>query len=251
MAEYDATPSHCYILHRRAFRESSLIVDVLTQDKGFVAVVLKGAAKAKGKSIAANALAQPFRPLLMTLRGQGEMKNAFAWEDNGAPFSLQDKYLYSGFYINELICRLWPKHIEADELYALYVQSLKALASVQDKAPVDNTQLERILRRFELTLLNLLGFAVDCHYTADTGEPIAAQDFYLFDPSLGFTKALANFDNPNVTRQFSGADIVAIGELDFSSNTVLKAAKRLTRIALALHLGDRPLKSRELFTAIR
>ena len=47
---------------------------------------------------------------------------------------------------------------------------------------------------------------------------------------------------------FYGRDLLAFDRLEFTEDSVLQAAKRFTRIALKPYLGDRPLKSRELFT---
>ncbi|RLU03653.1 MAG: DNA repair protein RecO, partial [Ketobacter sp.] len=46
---------------------------------------------------------------------------------------------------------------------------------------------------------------------------------------------------------FSGQHLLAIEQHDYDEPEVAKAAKRLIRLALAPHLGDKPLHSRELF----
>ncbi|OPG75633.1 DNA repair protein RecO, partial [Pseudomonas ogarae] len=46
---------------------------------------------------------------------------------------------------------------------------------------------------------------------------------------------------------FNGAELLAMAEADWSASGALSAAKRLMRQALAVHLGGRPLVSRELF----
>lgn len=243
------TPEPCYILHRRPFRESSLIVDVVAPGRGLLGVILKGAqASSKGKSAA---LAQPFRPLLMAMRGGGEMKTAYTLEENGPVIPLTDKYLYSGFYVNELICRLWPKNIESDELFDLYADTLQGLLHCQQGESGDNIALEQVLRSFELTLLNLLGFAIDFCYTADDNNEILPKGYYQFNPGMGFTEVDIEIPNQQLSGLFLGTDILAIGALDFSAPRTLKAAKSLTRRALAAQLGPKPLKSRELFTSMR
>lgn len=252
MSAVDNNPVSCYILHRRPFRESSVILDIVAPGKGLLAVVLRGAqGGGKGKSIGNSALAQPFRPLLMTIKGSGEMKTGYAIEDNGASLSLQDKFLYSGFYINELICRLWPKNVDTDELFDLYRDTLSGLVNCQQLNGKDNVYLEQVLRQFELMLLNLLGFAIDFHYAADTGEVITSGQKYQFSATLGFTGVYAPVQCRQSQEVFDGSEINAIGALDLSDEDTLKAAKRLTRLALAHHLGPKPLKSRELFISMR
>ena len=46
---------------------------------------------------------------------------------------------------------------------------------------------------------------------------------------------------------FGGAELLALAEADWDVPGALLAAKRLMRQALAVHLGARPLVSRELF----
>jgi len=46
---------------------------------------------------------------------------------------------------------------------------------------------------------------------------------------------------------FNGTELLAMADADWSAPGALSAAKRLMRQALAVHLGGRPLVSRELF----
>jgi recombinational DNA repair protein (RecF pathway) len=46
---------------------------------------------------------------------------------------------------------------------------------------------------------------------------------------------------------FAGAHLIALRELDLADEAIAKSAKRLLRIALGTHLGDKPLSSRSLF----
>ena len=90
-----------------------------------------------------------------------------------------------------------------------------------------------------------LGFGIDCFYTHDTHQAIEPQLIYRFTPEQGFGLSLQQeqAEAPN----FTGESILAIGEGKYASLEILKAAKQLSRLALAPYLGDKPLKSRELF----
>ncbi|MDZ7903154.1 MAG: DNA repair protein RecO C-terminal domain-containing protein [Rheinheimera sp.] len=67
-------------------------------------------------------------------------------------------FLFSAFYLNELICRIWPADAQSDGLFSLYQQSLHNLARFQGDPPM----LQPILRQFEFALiLAELGIAVD------------------------------------------------------------------------------------------
>ena len=66
---------------------------------------------------------------------------------------------------------------------------------------------------------------------------------YRYREEKGFIASLVK-DN----RTFYGRDLMAFNSLDFSDESVRQAAKRFTRMALKPYLGNKPLKSRELFT---
>ncbi len=47
-----------------------------------------------------------------------------------------------------------------------------------------------------------------------------------------------------------GSTLIALSELDLTDSNVLEQAKVLMRRILKVHLGDRPLRSRELFDSL-
>ena len=88
-----------FVLHSRAYRESSALVDLLTP-QGRLRAVLRGA---RGK---AGSLARAFVPLEIELRGRGELKTIGRLESAGIPLLLTGEALFSGLYLNELLIRL-------------------------------------------------------------------------------------------------------------------------------------------------
>lgn len=236
----------CYILHRRPFRETSLIIDVVAKGYGRLNLVLKGAQSSSKSGIKSgtSALAQVFRPLLLSFSGNGELKTALSVEAGGPTAGLEDKFLYSGFYINELICRLWPQNIASESLYEQYTELLEDLLECQQLVSPNSHILEMLLRRFEFNLLIELGFGIDYFYTCDNGDEITPDKQYTFVAQQGFTVAIEQIAKG---RTYSGEAILAIGEMNLADPKVLKVAKQLARLALAPHLGSKPLKSRELF----
>ena len=239
----------CYILHRRPYRETSAILDVVAEGFGRLSLIIRGVYNSKNKS-KLGGLAQVFRPLLISFSGGGELKYVNTIENNGQPVELQQKFLYSGFYINELICRLWPQNIDSDELFDLYQQALTTLAEAQVVAEQAPTALEIGLRDFEINLLGALGYGIDCFFTCDTNDAIEPDQQYLFLPEQGFVLLDPYDPYAPCGTPFNGTIILAIGEMTFDSQGVRRAAKRLIRLALTPHLGHKPLKSRELFTSL-
>lgn len=235
-----------YIIHRRPYRETSAIIDVVCADYGRVHMVLHGAQSSSktGKKSLTSSLAQPFHPLLLSFSGGGDLKTATGIEEQAPAIELAEKYLFCGFYLNELTSRLWPQNLASNQLYPLYHTTLQTLIDTQHQAVEANALvIEVILRRFEFELLQLLGYGVDCFYTHDLQQAIEPDANYLFSPLQGFVLA------SEVTREpsFSGKDILALGQGNLADIAVLRLAKQISRLALAPLLGDKPLKSRELF----
>lgn len=221
---------YAYVLHSRAYRESSALVDFLTP-QGRLRAVLRGA---RGK---AGSLARPFVPLDVEFRGRGELKNVSRLEAAGIPNLLHGEALFSGLYLNELLIRLLPEQDPHPATFDHYAMTVLALA--QGRA------LEPLLRSFEWRLLDELGygFALDMDRL---GQPIAAAGLYRLQADAGL-EAVGQLQ-PGV---FHGSELLAMAEADWSVPGALAAAKRLMRQALAPHLGGRPLVSRELFMTLK
>lgn len=224
------TSQPAYVLHSRAYRESSALVDFLTP-QGRLRAVMRGA---RGK---AGSLARPFVPLEVEFRGRGELKNVGRLEAAGIPNLLHGEALFSGLYLNELLIRLLPEQDPHPATFDHYAMTVLALA--QGRA------LEPLLRSFEWRLLDELGygFALDMDRL---GQPIAAAGLYRLQADAGL-EAVGQLQ-PGV---FHGSELLAMAEADWSVPGALAAAKRLMRQALAPHLGGRPLVSRELFMTLK
>ncbi|MDE3735752.1 MULTISPECIES: DNA repair protein RecO [Pseudomonas] len=219
-----------FVLHSRAYRESSALVDFFTP-QGRLRAVMRGA---RGKT---GTLARPFLPLEAEFRGRGELKNVARLEGGGIPNLLAGEALFSGLYLNELLIRLLPAEDAQPALFEHYAVTLQALAA--------NRPLEPLLRAFEWRLLDELGygFALDSDLA---GQPIAPDGIYRLLPDAGLEPV--GQLQPGL---FHGRELLALAEADWSAPGALGAAKRLMRQALAPHLGGRPLVSRELFMTIK
>ena len=110
-----------YVLHSRAYRESSALVDFLTP-QGRLRAVLRGA---RGK---AGSLARPFIPLELETRGRGELKNVGRLEAAGIPNLLSGEALFSGLYLNELLIRVLPAEDPHPVIFEQYAMTILALA---------------------------------------------------------------------------------------------------------------------------
>ncbi len=226
----------CFILHSRPYSETSLILDVFSEEVGRLSLVAKGA-RSKGSAI--RGALQPFTPLFMKWSGRGQMPTLRHAEAIGLAIPLADKALYSGFYLNELLSRLLVTHLAYPSLFQHYINALVGLAQSNDPEPS--------LRGFEFCLLEALGYDIDFLHCAGTGEAIDPNLCYLFREQQGFIASLMK----NNALIFSGAEVQAFAKRHFTTESQLKAAKRFTRLALQPYLGEKPLKSRELFIKLR
>ncbi|QIZ77498.1 DNA repair protein RecO [Ferrimonas lipolytica] len=226
--------SRAYLLHARPYKESSLLLDLLTEDHGRIAAV----ARIGGKTGAAKkAQLQPFRPLKVGLSGRSTLRNLAQLEAPSMPLPLTGTALYSGLYLNELCQRTLPEWQECATLFEQYQQSLIALAS--------EAQAEANLRYFELALLQHLGQIPALEYDASS-QPLSTSANYLWQAGQGFIATI----QPN-HRAVSGAMLLAWSDHQLLELEHLRQAKHLIRALLQPLLGNKPLHSRTLFNRQR
>jgi DNA repair protein RecO (recombination protein O) len=226
-----------YILHSRPYRDTSLILEVFTMEQGRLSLVAKGARRrARGGSHAA--LLQPFLPLLLSFVGRSELKTLTHVEAAGRGPALVGERLFSGMYLNELLVRLLHRHDPHPALFAAYGGALQALSEAGEPDPV--------LRRFEWRLLEDLGYSFPLAADGQSGEALRGDAWYGYLPEAGLVELGGAHDSNRPA--YRGEDLLALSRGEFDG-PVRQVAKRLMREALATHLGDAPLKSRELFRA--
>lgn len=226
---------NAHVLHRRPYRETSFIVDFFTAELGRVSAVAKGVRSAKSDR---RSLLQPFQALRIQLSGKSDLKNLIQLESAGTMTSLQGVNLYCAFYVNELTNRVLPTGVETPDLYHHYGETLLGLKQNPDSP-------EQVLRQYELALLQELGVMPDFTLEADTQQAISPHSTYELIPEMGLCAVKVSS-----SRSFTGAELLALSQGEFDPVS-LAAAKRLCRIALKPFLGEKPLKSRELFLASR
>jgi len=211
-----------YVLHSRPYRETSLLVDLLTLEHGRVSLVARGARKSGSRL---RATLQPFQSLQVDWQGRTELKTLRTAEPVESLLMLQGRSLLCGLYLNELLQRLLRPLDPYPRLFVYYRYALNELRLGRD--------LEGALRTFERQLLEQLGFALDLR----TLQP--GQD-YCLDPERGLVAGSG-------AEAYPAEHLLAIAEDRYDDPAVRRSAKRLMRNRLTPLLGDRPLRSRELF----
>jgi DNA repair protein RecO (recombination protein O) len=222
-----------FVLHRRAFRETSALVELFTREHGRVGLVARGV---RGKRARNAGVLQPFSRLSVSWSAQGELGTLTGVEAAGPVRGLSGRRLASGFYLNELILRLTRREDPLPELFDRYAETLAALAGGAGEAPV--------LRLFERDLLAALGYGLQLE-TDTTGARVTDDRHYRYELEHG--PVPVGGAQPGMLH-LSGASLLALASGHFGDADTEREALRLTRAALRLYLGDRPLKSRELLT---
>jgi DNA repair protein RecO (recombination protein O) len=228
-----------YVLHRRDYGDTSLLLEVFSATDGRLPMVAKGARRARRAGTGQGALLQPFVPLLLSWTGRGEVKTLTRAEPAARASALVGDALYCGFYLNELLVRLLGRQDADQVIFAAYQAALAALAAGADA--------DTPLRRFELTLLGQLGYRPPLDRDAEGGNPVQAEQRYVVDPERGPVIAVPTDDRDSI----AGATLLALRAGTPLSAAAAREARGLLRRLLAPHLGDRPLQSRALFAARR
>jgi len=225
-----------YILHHRAFRDTSQILEIITPEHGRLSLMSRGSRGAKSRL---KSILQPFRPLLIGWSGKGEMPTLTAAEPQAVKnLNLTGKALPSAFYINELIMKLFHKHDVNQRIYYLYESIVRLLS--------DKHEIEPILRSFEKQLLEELGFGLNLSLNAESGEAVDVNEEYAYYLEHGPVNVKTVYDESYILK-LSGKSLLDLDANTLNSAQSLKDAKRLMRVILNYYLEGKPIKSRELF----
>ena len=224
-----------FILHTIPYRETSLLVDIFTLNHGRLRCVAKGFRKPNKKGIAKTLF--PYTEHHFQWQGRGELKTLIQADPIQAPVFLKQESLFVGLYINELLYKLLHQNDPHQSLYEFYRQLMTQQSTSEIQQPV--------LRRFEMLLLEELGYGLVLDAEAETGQAVSAESLYYYIPDQGL-KLIQDQTADNL-HAFSGADIMALGQGQLEQQSVLRAAKKLTRQVIDFYLDGKELNSRELY----
>lgn len=224
-----------FILHTIPYRETSLLVDIFTLNHGRLRCVAKGFRKPNKKGIAKTLF--PYTEHHFQWQGRGELKTLIQADPIQAPVFLKQESLFVGLYINEVLYKLLHQNDSHPSLYDFYHQLMAQLSSSAIE--------QAVLRRFEILLLEELGYGLVLDAEAETGQAVSAEHLYYYIPDQGLK--LIQDQNANKTHALSGADIIALSQGQLEQKSVLRTAKQLTRRVIDFYLDGKALNSRELY----
>lgn len=226
MAKVDLTPA--FLIHRRAFKDSSLLLDFFTQEYGRIRLVGRGSRKSKTPL-------QMFQQLNISFSGRSELKTLTGWEVDDQPRNLLSETLILGMYANELIARLLQEQDPHPELFEVYKQFIRQLANLEKQSH------SWLLRIFENNLLSELGYGFDFKMDVN-GNDIDENRYYDYQLQSGFLLNSTGKISGNTIRLLSVEDVSKLPNAE-----QLKLCRNLNRARLQPLLGDKPLQSRFLF----
>ena len=222
---------HGYLIHHRKYREKSHIVHLFTQEYGRVDGVLRQTPPPQ------------YQPIRLQASGKSELKNFTKLEILNQPVFFHGDAFFAGFYLNEIILRLCLLEEAMPQTFQQYQLILLQLQQLANHAQAD-IFLRQILRQFEHVLLQELGYAIDFAVDANQQE-IQPLQHYQFQLTDGFLPVLSAS-----RATLAGASIVSMQSYeqgqDFSHEQ-LQLLTKLYRQMISALLGDRPLKSRQLW----
>lgn len=220
-----------FLLHQRPYSNTSVMAEMFTLDKGRISVIARGAKKPKSKFFG---VLSPFSKLRITFRGRSDLKTLTNVDKEDIFSDSFSKLSYTLLYINELLIKILPQGAPQEDLFNLYDKFLL-------EAKISK-EIDLVLRKFELNLLEILGYGINFMTDVDFGNKIDEKKSYDFVPELGFKESINGL--------FEGSEIISISKMSFEGINK-KKFKSLTTMAIGYSLDGGDLKSRQIFKTLK
>ena len=230
-ARHDAQPA--FVLHSYPYRETSLVLEVFTENHGRVALVARGARRPRS---ALRGVLLAFQPLLLSWAGKSELRTLHKAEWRGGLPQLKGVSLLCGFYLNELIVKLLARDDPHENLYQAYFHTLSALGNGGDQAAT--------LRRFEKHLLKELGYALTLDHDVANGEPIRPDRNYQYLIERGPVHSTGSTAENRL--ELTGVTLLDMLRDDYSNPVTMQQSKALMRVLINHYIGNQTLNTRQL-----
>lgn len=233
------TAQPAFVLHSRPWRETSLLVEVLTADYGRMGLVARGVTVPKNHVL--RAALQPLQAIRVDAVQQGELARLVSAEAVDAAPRLLGEAMLAAFYINELALRLVPRDDPQGDLFGVYARTRERLRMGEP--------LAWTLRRYERDLLEALGvgFAFDMD---GEGSPIDPAARYRIDPEQGPQRLVSDRGAGDRAQAATGRALLQLGADTMPSREDMASLRRVMRGVIAHHVGPRGLASWEMLASL-
>jgi DNA repair protein RecO (recombination protein O) len=209
-----------------------MILQLLTRSSGRVSCIAKGVLR-KGSKL--SGVLEPVCLLQIETKGKSSLQTLTNAEVSYRHPELVKDRLFALFYMNELIVKLTVENDSLANLFEHYSRSIESLSEEED--------IEPVLRAFEVSLLNELGFGLNLTSDCESGKRITAESYYVYDLESGAKK----ISMASETLAIKGSTLLALAGRRRYQVEEAREAKQLMRRVIQRHLGDRKIESRELF----
>jgi DNA repair protein RecO (recombination protein O) len=250
-----ATAEAAYVLHQYDWSESSLIIDLFTRESGRLVVVAKGAKRPYSQL---RPVLLPFqrllvgvsRPPLHAPADASEVQTLRSAEWAGGPVLPAGASLFAGFYLNELLMRLLPRHDPHPALFDDYAQALARLVAAPGVASAT-------LRAFELVLLREIGLLPELDLETPSQQPVHEGRRYELRPQVGVVECSAGampsaaLDGRTLLALDRAASARGFDALARASEAEASALKAALQGLLHYHLGTTSLRSRDVLRGLQ
>ncbi|RLA08803.1 MAG: DNA repair protein RecO [Gammaproteobacteria bacterium] len=222
----------CFIMHHINYGNNSKILKLLSRDYGMISLLAKGAKQSKKHKFLC---LQPFTALAVSYRDNQKLSVASKWEATDNRYHrLKGVKLMSAIYLNELIYRLLPHSLGCPVIFYLYKNTLKDLNQ--------NINIHQVLRNFEFSLIEFLGFGLDFSYDFKNTEPIKKDCFYHIFPQRGVTIA---YDKKLLS--YSGSIILQLLQKKYDVAVNYWQIKEIAKTLIRPHLTKQLLSINNVF----
>lgn len=228
-----------FVLHARPWRETSLLVEVLSANHGRVGLVARGVQGPRRHAL--RAALQPLQSIRFDAVQRGDLAQLRGAEAMDAAPRLFGEGMVSAFYLNELTLRLLPRGDEVPELFLAYAATRERLRQGEP--------LAWTLRRYERDLLESLGIGFDWSHGAD-GRPVDPAARYRADPEAGLVRLVSDRGAGERRQAATGRGLLALAADETPEPGDLAGLRHALRGVLSHHIGPRGLKSWEMLAGL-
>ena len=228
----------CYVLHTRPWRETSLLVDVLTETQGRVRAIAKGARRPYSPF---RGILQPFAVFSAQFSGKSELKSLIKAQWAGAEMLPAALSLHA-WYLNELCLSATAPEDPNPALFAAYESAISALLGLKSlTVEKQKTALAELLRRFEIAFLVSLGLWAD-PLALVSDAAFSPKVDYFFDEGQGWGR----LSSASFQLCVKGAVLQDITLAQYANPATQAEIRRVLRAFIARATAGRSISTRKI-----
>ena len=163
------------VIRRHKFGEADRLITLFTADFGKVRAIAKGAMR-PGSKLGGNVELLTHSQLMLARGRNLDIITQAQAIDIFLPIRDSLELMSCGFYLSELVDTFTEENVQDAEMFDLFLNTLRELARARDS--------ERVLRYFELRLLNHLGYRPQLGRCANCSKQLLPEVNY-FSPAQG------------------------------------------------------------------